>query len=253
MRQSKESQSKESIVLLLTATIDPGATPFVERSDPQTRLRDYQEALVAWLSCGAANKIVMFENSGYDISSLKEIASRYPEHEVEFHSFLGNQSGSSKGKGYSELLGMAHVLEKSELIKNCRLVAKCTGRLTVGNAKRLFGLIETKEFDVMCTLKRNLTFANSRLFVATPAFILQYLAPQASIIDDSRGIYLEHALACATARAISDRRRWLPFPIFPHIRGVSGTSNVSETFTVRRRALHSVFHWFENYIYEREG
>jgi hypothetical protein len=239
-----------SIVLLLTATIDPGATPFVARTDPQTRLRDYEVALTAWLSSRAAYRIVLYENSGYDISSLREIASRFPDHEVEFHSFVGNQSGPAKGKGYAELLGIARTLEASEFFNNCKYVAKCTGRLTVGNARKLFNAIEQTEFDVMCTLRDNLTFANSRLFVAKPAFISQYLIPQSTIIDDNQGIYFEHALACATMRALSDRKRWLPFPMLPDVRGVSGTSNISYTESAWRRAYHAGLHRLENRVHK---
>ena len=244
---------ENSLVLLMTATIDPGATPMVARNDPLMRLRDYQESLETWLACGAARKIVLYENSGYDIGPLKKIVSRFPGHNVEFHSFLGNDSGPSRGKGYSELAGIARVLSQSSLLQNCKYIAKCTGRLTVGNAAKLFRLIEAEQFDVMCPLKMNLRFAPSRFFVATPRFISDYLVPQQSIIDDNRGVFFEHALACATARALSDRGRWLPFPIFPDIRGISGTYGVSQTYTSLKRALLSMFHRLENYVYAREG
>jgi hypothetical protein len=244
-------QSQESFVLLLTATIDPGATLMVARKDPNVRLRDYQQALTAWLSSGATRKIVFYENSGFDISSLREISHRFPEHEVEFHSFLGNESGASKGKGYSELMGIARVMEQSQLIGNCRLMVKCTGRLTVRNAAKLFRLIEDVEFDVMCTLGRNLAFADSRLFVAQPSFVSQYLIPQHTIIDDSNGVFFEHALACAMARALADRKRWRPFPLFPDIRGMSGTFDVSQTYGARKRMLESVYHHLGKFIYAR--
>jgi hypothetical protein len=243
--------SQESFVLLLTATIDPGATTMVARKDPQVRLRDYQYSLTAWLSSGAVGKIVLYENSGSDISSLKDIAQRFPDLDVEFHSFFGNESGSSKGKGYAELLGIARTLEQSQLIRNCRFMVKCTGRITLANANKVFRLVNDMEFDVMCSLGRNLTFADSRLFAAKPSFISQYLIPQQAIIDDSNGVFFEHALACATARALSDRKRWLPFPVFPDIRGISGTFGASQTYGARKRALESVYHRVAKFIYER--
>lgn len=247
------TQPSDAIVLLLTATIDPGTTPLVARCDPAIRLRDYQEALGQWLSSGATRHVVMYENSGYDISSLREIANKFPRHQVEFHSFLGNEAGAARGKGYPEMRGIARVLESSKSIRNCRYVAKCTGRLTVKNAKQLFKLIENEEFDVMCSLRQHMSFANSRLFFAKPEFLLDYLIPAGEMINDNLGVYFEHALASATNRALSDRRRWLPFPVFPVIRGISGTSNASQTFPFWRTAVHSILHRVERYAYGRRA
>ena len=246
-------QSQDSIVLLLTATIDPGATPLVARGDPAIRLRDYEGALINWLASGATHRVVMYENSGYDISSLRKIAQRFPLHHVEFHSFSGNECGATRGKGYSEMRGIARMLDSSELIRDCRYVAKCTGRLNVGNAKKLFSLIAKEDFDVMCTLREHISFANSRLFVTNRSFLSDYLVPAGEIINDYNGVYFEHALACATHKALSERKRWLPFPIFPVISGISGTSNLSQTFSLSRTAVHSALHRFERYAFSRKG
>jgi hypothetical protein len=243
-----------SPVLLLTATIDPGATPFVARKDPLARLLDYQQSLTAWLSSGSIQKIVLYENSGYDITSLREIAGQFPNHEVEFHSFQGNDAGASKGKGYPELLGIERVIAQSSLIQNCRCIAKCTGRLTVANGRKLFRLIDSlgvEPFDIMCMMSKNFTFADSRFFVATPAFVSQYLIPLREIIDDNRGVFFEHALACAAAKALSERKRWLPFPILPDIRGISGTFDVSHRMGGRRRVQEAIFHRLRNYLNDR--
>jgi hypothetical protein len=242
---------KDSLVLLLTATINPGGTPFVARADPTVRLRDYQQALTAWLRSESLRKIVFYENSGFDIGSLREIAQHFPRQEVEFHSFLGNDTGVSKGKGYPELLGIERVLAESDLIKDCRYIVKCTGRLTVGNAARLFERIDDDGFDIMCTLVRNFTFADSRLFIATPDFVSRYLIPQKCVIDDNKGIFLEHALAYATARGLSEQLRWLPFPILPDICGISGTSGVSHSLGLRRRVQEAIYYRVRRYLNAR--
>jgi hypothetical protein len=239
-----------SVVLLLTATIDPGATYMVTRSDSLTRLGDYEHSLGTWLSSGSVDKIVFYENSGYDLSSLKKIALQFPSREVEFHSFLGNQNGTTRGKGYSELAGILRTIEESELITQNAVVAKCTGRLTVRNARKLFDLTTSSDFDVMCTLKNYLTFADSRLFVATPEFITQYLGSRQEMISDIDGIFLEHALACATMTALADRKKWLPLPLYPDIRGISGTYGTSLTNRTGVRVVKSLYHRLKNSIYE---
>jgi hypothetical protein len=168
---------------------------------------------------------------------------------VEFHSFLGNQNGSTRGKGYSELAGILRTIKQSKLITQDVVVAKCTGRLTVRNARKLFDLIITSNFDVMCTLKNYLTFADSRLFVATPEFITQYLASQQEVISDVDGIFLEHALACATMTALADRKKWLPLPLYPDIRGISGTSGITVTNRTGVRVMKALYHRVKNSIY----
>jgi hypothetical protein len=238
-----------SVVLLLTATIDPGPTYMVARSDPLTRLGDYEHSLGKWLGSGAVDKIVFYENSGYDLSSLKKIALQFRNREVEFHSFLGNHNGAAKGKGYSELAGILRTIEGSKLITQDAVVAKCTGRLTVSNARQLFDLIASSDFDVMCTLKHYLTFAESRLFVATPGFITQYLGSRQEMINDIDGIFLEHALACATMTALADRKKWLPLPVYPDMRGISGTYGTSVTNRTGVRLMKSLYHRLRNSIY----
>jgi hypothetical protein len=234
---------RKSVVLLLTATIDPGSTPLVVRSDTSLRLYDYQEALAAWLRSDAARRIVFYENSGYDLSSLTAIATHYPGHEVEFLSTCNNQGGSSRG--------ISRSLAQSKLVKESDIVVKCTGRLTVRNAAVVLESLSKCNFDVMCTLRKNLTFADTRLFAATPAFIAQYLIPQQEIIDDNKGVFLEHALACATTRALADRKTWLPFPHFPAIEGFSGTFGTSATIGPGSRLLKSLYHRTRNLFYSR--
>jgi hypothetical protein len=238
-----------SIVLLLTATINPGQTVMVARRDPIVRLGDYQRALREWLSADASRKVVVCENSGYDLASLKSIAAAYDTCEIEFISFFGNDSGASKGKGHAELEMIKYVFSVSKLINTSEIVVKGTGRLTVRNAAVLFQSISAREFDVMCTLRKHLSFADSRLFAATPAFFENYLMPRAAMIDDNAGVTFEHALACAIASAVSDRKQWRPFPNFPLIEGISGTDGRVMTNSRLMRMNKVLFHQLRNFVY----
>lgn len=237
------------MVLLLSATVDPGMTSMVARRDPMVRLKDYETSLRFWLASGAISKIVMFENSGYDIRTLKAIASDFPSCDVEFHSFAGNQSGASLGKGHAELLGISRTLKQSQLIRNADLIVKCTGRLWVSNSRELFPRIAERAFDVMCTLKQHLSFADARFFAATPEFINDYLVPRNEMINDAEGIFLEHALACATAKAIADRGAWRPFPNFPVIKGISGTYGTTISDRWATKVAKSAFYKLRTFVY----
>lgn len=245
------SRRQRSIALLLTATIDPGATLFVQRRDPQTRLRDYLSALAAWLSCGAAARVVFCENSGFDLSPLARLAARYGECSVELISFQGNEAGAVRGKGYTELKLIEHAMHVSSVLSGSDIVAKCTGRLTVGNAVPLFEAIAASDFDVMCPLARGLSVADSRIFAATPAFIREHLLTRVEMIDDRRQVNIEHALACAAASAVAGRMVWRPFPMFPRILGVSGSTGKPATEQPLKRAARIVYHRLSRMVYER--
>jgi len=239
-----------SVTLLLTATIDPGATLTVARREPLLRLEDYRSALESWLSVETAPKIVFCENSGYDLAPLQRLVTPCAGREVEFISFSGNQHGATRGKGYAELGIIQHAMEKSELVSNSDIVVKCTGRLIVRNALGVLRSMASCDFDIMCTLKRNLTFADSRLFAATPEFIRHYLLPRAGTIDENAGVHFEHALACATATALADRKSWRPFPIFPRMEGISGSDGLVMTNSAVKSAAKRVYHQLRNFVYQ---
>lgn len=245
------SRRQRSITLLLTATIDPGATLFVQRRDPQTRLRDYLSALEAWLSCGAVSRVVFCENSGFDLSPLRRLAARYDEYSVELISFQGNEAGAVRGKGYTELKLIEHAMRVSSVLSDSDIVAKCTGRLTIGNAVPLFEAIAASDFDVMCPLARGLSVADSRIFAATPAFMREHLLTRIEMIDDRRQVNVEHALACAAVSAVANRMVWRPFPMFPRIRGVSGSTGKPAAEQPLKRAARIVYHRLSRLVYER--
>lgn len=245
------SRRQRSITLLLTATIDPGATPFVQRRDPQVRLRDYLSALEAWLSCGAVARVVFCENSGFDLAPVARLAASYGERSVEIISFCGNDAGAVRGKGYSELKLIEHAMRVSSVLAVSDVIAKCTGRLTIGNAVPLFEAIGATDFDVMCPLARNLSVADSRVFAATPAFIREHLLTRIEMIDDRHHVNVEHALACAAAGAVANRMVWRPFPMLPRIVGVSGSTGKSATEQPLKRAARIVYHRLSRAVYER--
>ncbi|MHB8814123.1 MAG: hypothetical protein ACYDAE_12730 [Steroidobacteraceae bacterium] len=243
--------SARSTVLLLTATIDPGATPFVERRDPLLRLADYKHALEWWLSCGAVSRLVFCENSGFDLAPLDRLAARQRRCAVEFISFQGNQAAAVKGKGYGELQLIGHALATSSQIAASDVVAKCNGRLTVENATELFRAVESAEFDVMCTLMKCLSYADSRIYAATPAFVRQHLLPRLDMINDEEGVNAEHALACAAASAIASRMAWRPLPVYPRLVGVSASTGFSAADPPAKQAVRAVYHRLRRLAYER--
>src|ERR1700741_4246136 len=226
------------INLLLTATIHVGETALTARTDPAQRLADYAAALRFWLSAGGIDSIVFCENSGADLAPLKKLSG-----EVEWISFIGPALDPARGKGIREAVLIRHALTVSKSLRD-GYVLKATGRYTVPNIARVLPRPAAQPGpDIICNLHENLLRADSRLFLATPAFLENYLLPRCDEIDDSREIFLEHVLARAVLRAVSEGARWELPRRRPDIRGVSGTWDVGIGAAFgERHARAAVFH-----------
>jgi len=215
-------------VLVLTATIDPKSMSNTQRNDPAVRLNDYRVALKAWLECGAFNRIIFCENSGYDLTSIRQICDRCrrPGTEVELLSFTQESFPEKFGKGYGEMLILAHVLRESALLQPAARMVKVTGRLFVRNARQLAaGFAANADAAMLCALARNLTYTDCRVFAAGCEFLEKYLLPMATVLDESAGINFERVLARAVHLAMASGLKWAQLPVVPDLVGFSGTQN----------------------------
>ena len=227
MKNISTKRDGRNVIVLLTACIDPGATSAVQRRDCSVRMEDYKAALHLWLNDPAAQQITFCENSGYDLSQLAVLnGSLASESSIEFLSFHGNKR-PEYGKGYGEMEILEYALANSRFIQSGSWVLKVTGRLYVRNVGAIIQqLQDPREFDVLCDLRGNLSWSDSRVFLATPEFMRTYLLPLKDRLNDSLGVTFEHVLAQATHRALSDNRKWAMIPLAPEIIGTSGTCNV---------------------------
>ena len=219
---------ENSVVLLLTACIDPRNVIAVGRRDITIRLEDYKLALRAWLKDCNIKKIVFCENSGHDLEELRNIyhnENRYNT-QVEFLSFEGQNFPSHLGKGYGEMGIISYAIQNSQLISRGIYVLKVTGRLYIPNIGDLLKRIDFRQrVDIYCDLRRNLTSSDSRLFCASVKFLQDYLIPMQELLNDSEGVYFENVLSRAVHRAMGDGLRWAMLPRAHAMRGIVGTSN----------------------------
>ncbi len=242
------------VVVLLTACINTGAVIATERRDPAVRLEDYRRALEKWVRVREVDGIVFCENSGADLSSLKAIAraATEPAPTVEFLSFYGQDFDPSLGKGRGEMRIIRHAVEHSELISRSALIIKVTGRLFVPNIAAIAkSVIRMEGVDLLCDLRKNLTWADSRVFCATSKFLRDYLLPYEEIVNDSMGVYFEHALARAAHRAMADGRR-CELPSRAHrLEGVAGTNNQRIPAGVISQARRELFRLVKAFVLMR--
>jgi hypothetical protein len=148
-------------VLLITATISPPAGAVnLSRLDPALRLKDYLTAFGFYVNCldrGYFDRLVFCENSGSDISALKEIADNSRNSsKIEFLVFDGMQYPPQYGRGYGELKLIEFAMKQSTVIESAPsecLVWKVTGRYIIKNLRNLIP-VSGADFSILyCNCK----------------------------------------------------------------------------------------------------
>ena len=240
---------KANICILLTATIDPQGIVFLKRNNPIVRENDYIKSMKRWMEMQQF-PIVFCENSGYKIDKIKNIIKKHKKTKIEILQFDGQCFPREFGKGYGEAMIINYAVKHSKIIKSSDYIIKVTGRYIVENIEKMAEtLLGNSDIYVMADLKKNLTYADSRIFAFKSSFIVDYLSKFQNLLNDSKGFYLEHTLSRAILRAISDGHKWIPLPYKPIIIGYSGTSNTPYKRVSKIRWLVSeAIHKFKDYL-----
>src|SRR5262245_90672 len=118
MSEPRPHSERKKICLVLHATVDVRGVVFVTRNDPRERFEDYRQALRQWVRRDDFDKLILVENSGYDLSELWEIVDQSPlsKDSVEFLSFDGQDFPRELGKGIGETLNFQYVLDHSTIL-----------------------------------------------------------------------------------------------------------------------------------------
>lgn len=233
--------SEINICIVLTCTIDICGVALTERSDTNIRHNDYQIALRQWLKNKYVKQIIIVENSGYDLGTLRQIVDETNAgKQVEFISFDGQNFPRHLGKGYGESLALARVVSNSVLLGEADKFIKVNGRYYVPNIHMFMEKMKS-DVEVMTDLSKHLLWSDSRVFGGTANFIRSYLCIEGDRVNDSQGHFMEHALARATHRAIADGMKWAPLPCTPAIDGVSGSVNIPFKNSWLRRFAKDIF------------
>jgi hypothetical protein len=128
-------------LLVLTATVTPSAGVQVQRNDPVTRRDDYTRGFRFWLKNAdpRINRILFLENSGEDLTFLKEIVEEENifAKAVEFISTPHIAVPAGLHYGWGELKMLDYGLSQSRLVKETSHFIKATGRFTFPNISKL--------------------------------------------------------------------------------------------------------------------
>jgi hypothetical protein len=205
-------------VLLLTGTVNSSGVHFMVRNNTEERLKDYLGALNRWLQTDGLN-IVFVENSNFPKESLGDHITSNKN--LEYLTYNGQDFSRSKGKGFGEMNSFEYAFANSMLLKEADYVLKCNGRYFFKGYNKFVNF----DSDVIGNFSQELDFMDSRVFGFKHAFFKDYLLKYKDQIDDSKGVYFEHALAMATHELLSKNGKWIPIPFPLIIEGFSGTDN----------------------------
>jgi hypothetical protein len=205
-------------VLLLTATVAPGETPYLTLKDPARREAQYLEALARW--CGALPPewaIVVAENSGRPAAPFVEVGRRADR---VVHFLECADRGSESGKGVGEA-GLIDDFSQSEIAAGCEWIFKCTGRLFVPNVGACLPPLEGE--GVCAAIVPSLAHMDSRFFGASREVFREHFTGMGAEIEEDDGVYMEHVAARRMLAALAAGHAFRPFPTLPYVAGQSAS------------------------------
>ena len=216
---------KFDFCLILTCTINPINMPNLVRHDSQIRLGDYKKSFTFWAHNPHVDKIVMIENSNYDLSYFKDMSKDLTTKQIEIISSNSNNTYKKElGKGYGQYLCLKEIFENSQIIKKTNYFIDVTGRHCVKNFKKIINDICRNNTDIYVNLTSNLKFADANIYGGTKKFFTEYVLPETSKTNDSLNNIFENCVAKATLKAISEGMTLSETPIYADIEGYIGTN-----------------------------
>ena len=211
--------------IILTCTVNPIQMPNLVRSNPEIRFQDYKKSFNFWVNNAFVNKIILIENSNFDLRYFNEVAADIKNKEIEIiSSNSNNEYDKSLGKGYGQYLCLKEIFDQSQIAKTTKYFIDVTGRHCIKNFKAIIEDIIKNESDIYVNITDNLKFADANIYGGTKNFFINYLLPETKKTNDSQNKIFENCVASATLKAISDGMNLSKTPIYADIEGFIGTN-----------------------------
>ena len=199
--------------------------PNLVRSDPGVRFQDYKKSFNFWINNKSVSKIILIENSNFDLSFFKKIADNFKNKEIEIISSNSNNTyDKNLGKGFGQYLCLKEVFERSKIMRNTNYFIDVTGRHCIKNFKTIINDIEKSKSDIYINITDNLKFADANIYGGTKKFFTNYLIPETKKTNDALNKIFENCVCNATLKAISDGMSLSKTPIYAEIDGFIGTN-----------------------------
>ena len=220
--------------LILGCTINPNRVKNLERKSPLIRLEDYKKSLRKWINNQQPSKIIIIENSGYDLYELKKIAENInSKKKIEFLSIDSNNYFSPElGKGYGESLILKEVAKNSILLKESESFIHVSGRYFIKNFKSFHNEFINSDSDIFLNISDNLKYCAANIYAGKKDFLLKYLIPETEKINDSKNYFFENCVATAALKAIVENYKFEIPKTYPIIEGTIGTNNKKYKYNI---------------------
>lgn len=236
--------------IILPCTINPCDMPNVARYDVETRLNDYKKSFNFWIENKNINKIILIENSGYDLSFFNKIAKKFPNKKIEIISSNSNNSFNKKlGKGYGEYLCLKEVFENSKIVKNTDYFIKITGRYIIKNFNSILKDMISNNADIYLNLSNNLKYSDSVIYGGNKKFFENYVIPEKEKTTDEINNLSENKIANATLKAVSDGLTLSKIPIYADKEGFIGTNGKKLRQNTLKKIKLYFFRKIKNYFF----
>jgi hypothetical protein len=217
-------KSSRNVIGLITATFSPQSDmTHVAISDPAKRISEYRKSLRHLVKPNSFDAIYFVENSNGLSSDAGQLFLHEFHDNINFLSVDVTDVSALKGKGHMELHTILRAINTIQPNAN-DIIVKITGRYEFLNHIKYTECCRETSASVLCSMQKNLTLSDTRVFAATVYFINTYLKNYLDVIDDDAGIYIEHALARAVHLMLADTNKGWSLPtVKPALLGVSGS------------------------------
>lgn len=191
--------------LILPCTIDASNCLTNGRKDIETRKSDYLFSVGRYCETTSLN-LVVAENSGYDLSFLKD---KFPEGDrVEYISINDNQSAAIYGKGHAEKQLLRYALQNSKILNGHDFFFKVSGRYFSPEIEVIINSIDTRNIDSAQRFPEENGNIRTVFFGARKNKFLDFFSE--NLIIDDIGMILETAYSNFTKEIPKNRLLWLP-------------------------------------------
>lgn len=215
--------ANKDVVLLITGCISPAKDiTLLALTDASERYQQYIKSIKYYILNTRIKRIVFCDNSNYPPDKSLVDFAKEQNKELEWLSFLGNvRMVQERGKGYGEAEIVKYALENSKLIKPNDYMIKVTGRLVVKNIEILLGLSKRKLCIRPCAVRNGSFYINTQIHMMKVEEYSKSFKGIEKLINDSQGIYLEHAFAICIR---NNNLKYKKFIVAPWIEGTSGST-----------------------------
>lgn len=230
--------------ILLTATVTPNVSGTLALGDPAARLAQYRRAIAVWQSAAARAgfELHVVETSGASADSVLSEIRSVERARVSFANFTPGAESIARGKGAAELSAISWYAHSRDLFSGPGCLYKVTGRLTVANASRCVRPLRAGQIRARMSLDRS--YVDTRMIGASSDTWPKLIDAALPNIDDTRGIYLEHAVAAYIAFAAAlhqvEVTRFAERPTFVGSSGTGGARYGSRVSRVGAALLRPI-------------